>query len=132
MTQTRRSIEVLIVDDSSLIRQRLIALLNGLDGVEVTGEAETAVHGLESVHALNPDVVTIDLTMPGGSGLKLLEEIRKLDKAPMTIVLTNYPYPEFRKRCAELGVDFFLNKASEIQRLPQILEENRARLENKR
>ena len=112
---------VLIVDDSTAVRQRLVAILNQIDGVEVVGEATDADEALELCQTLRPDVMTLDLVLPGESGVDVLEQIKQLECSPRVIVLTNYPYPAFRKRCLALGAEFFLNKATEFDRIAGIL-----------
>jgi DNA-binding NarL/FixJ family response regulator len=113
---------VLIVDDSTAVRQRLVAILNQIDGVKVVGEATDAEEALELCQALRPDVMTLDLVLPGESGVDVLEQVKKLESPPQVIVLTNYPYPAFRKRCLDLGAEFFLNKATEFDKIEKILK----------
>lgn len=123
VAKPKESLAVLVVDDSAVIRQRLVAMLSGLNGVDVVGEAPTAAEALKLACELKPDVVTMDIVMPGASGVEAIEWIRSLDCPPTCIVLTNYPYPAFRARCSELGARYFLNKASEFGLIPEILEE---------
>lgn len=110
----RPSRTVLVVDDSTLIRQRLISTLGRIEGVDVVGEAEDVDGALLLCKELEPDVVTLDIMMQGRNGIDFLVELRKTALRPKVIVLTNYPYPAFRRRCQELGVDAFLNKATEL------------------
>jgi DNA-binding NarL/FixJ family response regulator len=112
---------VLIVDDSTLVRQRLMALLNGLDGVEVVGEASGGDEALRLCQELRPDLLTLDLFMSEGSGVEFLEAVHGIEPSPRVVVLTNYPYPTVRKRCLELGAEAFLNKATEVERIREIL-----------
>ncbi|MEA3076662.1 MAG: hypothetical protein QOF60_1570 [Actinomycetota bacterium] len=76
---------VLIVDDHPVFRLGLSALLTSLPDVDVVGEAETAAAAVEMAAELRPDVVLMDLTMPGGSGLEATKRI--LERAPGTAVL---------------------------------------------
>jgi DNA-binding NarL/FixJ family response regulator len=76
---------VLIVDDHPVFRLGLSAMLTSLPGVSVVGEAESAARAVELAVELHPDVVLMDLTMPGGSGLEATRRI--LDLAPGTAVL---------------------------------------------
>lgn len=116
------SLRLLIVDDSHVIRQRLLALLNPLPFIEIVGQAPDLAAGREGVESLNPDVVTLDLNLKGESGLDLLAEIQGYPSPPKVIVLTNYPYPVFRARSKYLGAAHFLTKTQDFQKIPGILE----------
>jgi DNA-binding NarL/FixJ family response regulator len=81
----------------------------------VVGEAADAQQGLELARTLHPDLVTLDLRMPGGSGLNVIKQMKQLEPSPTVIVLTNYAHAAYRKRAAEAGADFFFDKSSEFQ-----------------
>ena len=59
--------------------------------------------------------------MPGGLGIDVLENIKQNDSALMVIVLTNYPYPGYRQKCLQAGADFFLDKSTEFDQIPELL-----------
>jgi RecA/RadA recombinase len=60
---------------------------------------------------------------PGGSGIEVLQSIKKDRPDIKVIVFTNYPYPQYRKKCMELGADFFFAKATESEQIPVIVSE---------
>lgn len=111
----------MIVDDSAVIRQRLVRLLSELYGVEVVGQADDVPVAKELVKKLKPDVAILDIRMPSGSGADLLQELKQLKPSPTVIMLTNYPYPENRKKCMDLGADFFFDKSTEFQEAVRLL-----------
>ena len=113
---------ILIVDDSPVVRERLAALLAELEGVEVVGQAQDVVGAVAAIRALRPDVVTLDIRMPGGNGIEALAEVKKVQPAPIVIMLTNYPYPQYRKKCLDAGADYFLDKSTEFEQVAQILK----------
>jgi len=117
------ALEVVVADDSSLIRRRLIAMLERIEGIRVVGEAATAAKALQLVSSLKPDVLVLDIMMPGASGVEALESLKDMESPPYRIVLTNFPYEPFRKRCMRLGASQFLNKAEDFERLPGLLDE---------
>ena len=86
-------------------------LLAETDGVEIVGQAASARRGIELTQRLNPEVVTLDIRMPGKSGIDALAEIKGSKPTPSVSMLTNYPYPAYRQRCLELGADFFFDKS---------------------
>jgi DNA-binding response OmpR family regulator len=66
---------------------------------------------------LKPDVVLLDIQLPHGSGLDVLRSIKQNGRGPLTIVATNFPYPQYRKRALDLGADYFLDKTTDIEEL---------------
>jgi len=66
--------------------------------------------------------VILDIRMPGGSGIDVLEDIKKINAAPIVIILTNYPYPQYRKKCMAAGADYFFDKSSEFEKVTEVLK----------
>ena len=118
----RQMITVLIVDDSPLVRERLVHMVSQFSGVEIVGQTGDPQAALDAIRRSPPRVVILDIRLPGCSGIDLLPDIKKLDPAPVVIMLTNYPYPQYRERSMKAGADFFLNKSTEFQRIREILE----------
>jgi DNA-binding NarL/FixJ family response regulator len=109
--------KIVIVDDSVAIRERLKHMLAEVDSIEIVGEAASAVEGAILTEAACPDVVILDISMPGGSGLEVLSRIKQCPRPPFVAVLTNHPYEPYRKRSRALGADFFFDKSQEFYRL---------------
>lgn len=86
-------IRVLGVDGSAAIRWRLSCMLTELETVEVVGQAGDALEALELARQLNSNVVTLDLHMPGGGGLPLIEQLEALEPPPIIMVVTSCQYP---------------------------------------
>jgi len=106
-----------IADDSEILRGRLIDMLSEIEGIEIVGQAHESLDAIESIQELNPHVVILDIQMPQVNGIKVLEAIKKDDGSPTVIIFTNYPYPQYRKRCMDLGADFFFDKSTEFEKL---------------
>lgn len=115
--------KVFIADDSKIFRVRLKELLSELTEIEIIGEAENALETKKRIRKLNPDVVILDIRMPDGSGIDVLKHIKKNNRAPVVIILTNYPYPQYRKKCVELGASYFFNKSDEIEKVLETLKQ---------
>jgi DNA-binding NarL/FixJ family response regulator len=116
-------VRVFLIDDSAIVRERLEAILSELQGVEIVGRAEDAFSAIECVRILKPDVVILDIQMPGeASGIYALEKIRGEKPAPIIIMLTNYSYPQYRKKCTDAGAAFFFDKSNEFERVPELLK----------
>src|SRR6476660_6233119 len=101
---------VFIIDDSAIFRERLIGMLSDVEGIEIVGYAEDAFSVIAGLRKVKPDVVILDIQMPGAaSGIYALEKIRIENPAPKIIMLTNYSSPQYRKRCADSGAAFFFD-----------------------
>ena len=82
--------KVLIVDDEPLARRRLIALHTGVDGVSVVGEAGDGAAALAAVEKLDPDLLLLDIRMPGIDGLEVARRLSHLREPPAVVFCTAY------------------------------------------
>lgn len=112
--------DVFLVEDSAGLRQRLIAALEEVPGVCVVGWADREDEATVAITRLRPRFVVLDIRLAQGSGLGVLEAIKRLDPPPTVAVLTNYPDPPYRARCAELGADYFFYKAAGLDSLLEV------------
>jgi two-component system, OmpR family, response regulator len=117
------STKVFVVDDSAIVRERLITLLTEVPNVTIAGEAEMARDAIAGIQRHRPDVVVLDISMPGGSGIQVLETVKKDKPAPMVIMLTNFDHPQYRQRCMQLGADHFLDKSNNFERVIEIVRD---------
>ena len=109
--------DVFLVEDSAGLGQRLVAELEEVAGVRVVGWAESEADATAAITRLRPRFVVLDLRLAQGSGLGVLAAVKRLDPPPIVAVLTNYPEPQYRARCAELGADYFFYKATGLNGL---------------
>ena len=115
--------KVLIVDDSKIVCNGLQQMLINIADVEIVGQAHNAPDAIILISETKPDVVTLDIRLPGLSGIDVLKDIRDKKLPIRVIMLTNYPYPQYRKKCEELGADYFFDKVTEIEEIPKMIEE---------
>jgi DNA-binding NarL/FixJ family response regulator len=109
--------QVLIVDDSEQIRQRLVALLTESTQIQIVGQAGNGRDAMKAMQLLKPDTVILDIRLPGRSGIELLKEIKARYPDVMVIMLTNFDYEQYRRQCRQLGADHFLNKTLEFEKI---------------
>ena len=114
---------VFIVDDSKVVVERLADLVNEVPGVELAGRANDVPGAIHSILKTNPDVIILDLQMPGGSGLEVLRSIRLTHPSLWVLVCTNYPYPQYREECISAGANYFLDKSADFEKIPGILRD---------
>ena len=104
------SVTVLIVDDHPVVREGLRGMLDGETGVEVVGEAGDGAAALRAAVELRPDVVLMDLRMPGGNGVDATRRISSLTPAPAVLVLTTYDTDHDILSAVEAGATGYLLK----------------------
>jgi DNA-binding NarL/FixJ family response regulator len=117
------TLKVFVVDDSSIVRDRLVAMVSALPGITTVGQAQDASEAIEGIHWTQPDVVILDIHMPGRNGIDVLYQLKEMQPAPKVIMLTNYAYQQYRKKCEQAGADFFFDKSTEFDQIPQALEQ---------
>ncbi|MDB9775270.1 LytTR family DNA-binding domain-containing protein [Vicingaceae bacterium] len=109
---------VLIIDDERLARKELKSLLTELDLVEVLDECSNADDALEKIEALKPDLIFLDIQMPGKDGFALLEELSFVPKVIFTTA-----YDEYALKAFDVNAFDYLMKPIEINRLKESLEQ---------
>jgi len=104
--------KAIIIDDERLARNELKKLLQDFPQIEVVGEAANADEGIEKIENLSPDLIFLDIQMPGKTGFDMLQEI---DSAPRVIFTT--AYDEFALKAFEVNALDYLMKPIEPKRL---------------
>lgn len=111
------SLVTILVEDNPAIRESLLAAMDELTDLDVVATAETATQAARALAAYdeNWDLAVVDLFLKQGSGLTVLRACQKRPPDRHVLVLTNYPTPEMRKRCMELGADAVYDKSTELE-----------------
>jgi DNA-binding NarL/FixJ family response regulator len=110
-------VRVLVVDDSPAVRARLVTLLREEHDIHVVAEAWDGDEAIRLARVHTPDVVVLDLNLPGLSGLEVLALLKAEPAPPVVIVLTNHPYDRYRGACLRGGADFFFDKSRDFDRV---------------
>jgi DNA-binding NarL/FixJ family response regulator len=105
-----RSVRVLLVDDAPVYADTLELLLGGDDRIEIVGKAYDGAEGLERALGLRPDVVVMDVHMPGVDGIEATRRIRAQLRATQVVVVTSSPTRECEARARAAGASAFLPK----------------------
>jgi DNA-binding NarL/FixJ family response regulator len=100
---------ILLVEDHPIVRAGCRSLLEGAPGTEVR-EATTAADGLQLAREFIPEIVVLDLRLPDGNGLDLLEPLMLLERAPKVIVFSMYEDPAFAARALQSGARGYITK----------------------
>ena len=104
------TIRVLLVDDDALVRAGLRMILSSSEELEVVGEAADGADAVAAVRASRPDVVLMDIRMPGMDGITATSALRRLPNPPHVIVLTTFQADEHVMSAIRAGADGFLLK----------------------
>ena len=114
-----RRLRAYLVEDNKTIRDNLVATLEDLANVETVGYASTesaAAAWLETNKA-DWDLAIVDIFLIEGSGLGVLEKLRRRENCQHLVVLSNYATPSIRERCMQLGANIVFDKSEDIDAL---------------
>ncbi len=128
-TNRQRILKTLIVDDESLARRGLAHRLKSVADIEVVGEARNGREALKLIGEKQPDLVFLDIQMPGVSGF---EVVRQLDVNTMPVILFLTAYDEYAVRAFEVNALDYILKPIDEDRLQLVLEKVRTNLSQKR
>ncbi len=117
----KRKYSVLIVEDHALMREGLRSLLESWPNFTVVGEASDGQEGIRSAQALQPDVVLLDLSMPGTNGIEALREIKRLSDRSRVLVVTAHKDEEHLFAALTAGADGYFLKDSDSDELQTAL-----------
>ena len=123
---TERPLRVLIVDDELLGRQRVEDMVRGEDGVEIVGMIDNGPAAVEAIRTLRPDLVFLDVQMPGMTGLEVLAEVGP-DEMPATVFVTAYDH--YALKAFEVAALDYLVKPFDDERFEQAFARARQMIE---
>jgi DNA-binding NarL/FixJ family response regulator len=117
------AMNLLIMDDAANIRHRIVELLSEVTGIDAIIESEDVASAVKAIQEHKPEVVILDIQVPPDGPLRNGIDVLKLTKQqfPKTgvIMLTNFANPRYREECARLGADYFFDKSSEFEQVPE-------------
>lgn len=118
-----KGLKVLLIDDTVMILQHLKTILAEVKDITSTESVTSAEEALVLLDGYQPDVMVLDINMPGMSGIEMLRRLhlRRMIK-PVVIMLTNNTFAGYRDECMRLGADYFLDKSRDFLLIPSIVE----------
>ena len=117
----RLLLRVLVADSDRPVNEGLTAMLSDLEGIAIFGCAQEPAKVVALVERVHPDVVILDLEVPGPVGLRTLRQLKHVRISPVVIVLSHYTLPVLREVCLSAGADCFLEKTGAFERLRELL-----------
>ncbi|RYY49001.1 MAG: response regulator transcription factor [Chitinophagaceae bacterium] len=115
-------IKVLIVDDSTIVTTRLFAILSEIACVGPVLISNTFNQAVDLINVELPDAVLVDIQLPGKNGIELLAFIKSTYPQIKTVVVTNRASAYYKELCQEMGADGFVDKSTEFEKIPAIIE----------
>jgi DNA-binding NarL/FixJ family response regulator len=106
-----KEIRIVIADDSAIMRDYIRQSLSKVPGLVAVGEAHDGAQAFWLYNQMDPDVMILDLNMPGTNGLEVLHAIRKSDQTTKIIMVSADPALALRDACLRSGANFYLDKA---------------------
>ena len=113
--------KVFIADDSAEVRNRLKEVLKENKSIYLMGESGDAEQAITALRDLKPDLVILDIHMPGGGGMRVLRDIKAKDPGRIVIIFTVFPYPQYRQAYLTAGADYFFDKTDDVQMIADVL-----------
>lgn len=117
------SIRVMLVDDHAVVRMGFKLLLQGADDIEVVAEAESGEEAIKRYPAIKPDVVVMDISMPGIGGLEAVSRLLAKDPAAKVLILSAHEDSSHPKRLLKAGAVGYLSKRSAAEELIQAIHQ---------
>ena len=115
--------KIFIVGNSSTFREQVLDAVSEIENIKIIGGSDSALEAIREIKRMLPDVVILDIRLQAGTGLDVLHEIKREVKSPMTvIVMTNYPYEQYRRITIGMGADYFFHKSTEFAEMVDVLK----------
>ncbi len=112
---------ILIVDDSPIIAERLHQMLKASENMGVIWQAMDYATAIRLLAENHPDVVLLDINIPGKSGISLLQYIKGFYSPTIVIMITNQADDFYRTICKRMGADYFIDKSKDFEQIPLII-----------
>ncbi len=113
---------IMVVDDAQFTRNMLIKIINSTDYAEVVGEATNGNEAIEMYKKIKPDLVTMDLVMPEKGGIEAIEDIQKLDKDSVIVVISALGQEALVLEAAKKGAKNFIQKPYKSDQVLEVME----------
>jgi two-component system OmpR family response regulator len=120
---TVHAIKVLLVEDSSVLAERLAETITEFPEIDLINSVDSESSALAEIRKRRIDVVVLDLQLKEGSGFGILRAVAAMHQKPCVVVLTNHDSSAYEREAVSLGARYFLDKARDFHRLPDILRE---------
>ncbi len=116
-----KSLSILVIDDSEIIRERIIEIICRIKKNITIFHADNFREGLKQFISSPPEIIILDIQLKDGDGMDLLNIIKSRSPNTHVIILTNYPFPVFKDYCIKYGAEYFLDKSNDFEKLQEVI-----------
>lgn len=109
--------KVIVADDHRIVRESLVSMINNHQGFEVVAQAGDGFQALELAKQMHPDLMLVDISMPGLNGIATVQKLAQMEKPPRILVLTMHEEEEYVLHLVKAGAHGFLLKDSSSEEL---------------
>ena len=120
--EDKEELRILLIEDSPIVAERIRETLREMESMLVVDTIDRESKAIEALGRGGIDIIILDLRLNRGTGFGVLRALSGQVGRPVVIIFTNYDLPEYRREAMALGADYFLDKARDFERLPQVLE----------
>lgn len=121
----KNSVKVVIVDDSTIIVKKIKELLEEDDNIGFIDSCGEYYQAIELINKTRPDVILLDINLPGKNGIDLLRYISLHFKSSKVIMVTNQNHDHYRQMCLQMGAYAFVDKSNDFFSIPGLVAETR-------
>jgi DNA-binding NarL/FixJ family response regulator len=125
VTNMARPMKMLLVEDSTLLREVLFETINSLKNLAVEGMAATQSKAIALLNEMQFDILLLDIELAEGNGFEVIKHTQKENypfKSPVLMMLTNHAHPHYRSMASELGVHYFFDKSMDFDSAIKAIE----------
>jgi DNA-binding NarL/FixJ family response regulator len=117
------ALRVMLVEDSKVLTDRISEAIAQIDDVSLVATVDSEAAAVAAVKRETVDVMILDLHLKQGTGFGVMRALANVAGKPCVVILTNYDLPEYKSAAMALGAQYFLDKARDYDRLPDVLKE---------
>ena len=122
VSMSSKKIKVLIVDDSNIVVERLSEIISEMTSVTPVLISNSFNEAVDLIHVELPDIILLDLQLPGKNGIELLSFVKSNYPLIKIIIVTNRASAYYKNLCQEMGANSFIDKSTEFEKIPGIIE----------
>lgn len=116
------NLKILVVDDSELVIQRLFEIINEVECIDHLYKANSYQQAVDMIAEYKPDIVLLDIQIPGKNGIELLSFIKLHYPNIITVMLTNMVSAYYKDLCVSIGCNHFIDKSRDFEKITSIIK----------